>query len=72
MGVHDQIRSPSFLGEGHILFGNDESANTLLSVSTGKLISEFGPAHLASNCLYNGVVVIGGKYDPINIVGLAV
>jgi hypothetical protein len=39
-------------------------------MSTGKLITKFRPAHFASDSLYDSIIVVGGKDDPVDIVGL--
>lgn len=72
MWVHDEIRSPSGLRERHIFLGHDETADTFLTVSTRKFITELRTSHLAGDGLYDCVLVVGGENDPVYVVVAAV
>ncbi len=49
MGVHDQIRPPTGLGKGNILFVNDQPTDTLLPMPTRELIPQLWSSHFPHN-----------------------
>lgn len=51
MRVHDKIRPPSSFWKRNVLFIDNESANTFLSMSTRKLIAQFWSPHFSDNGL---------------------
>ena len=53
MWVHDKIRSPSSLWKGDIFFIDNQSTNTLLTMSTWEFISQLWSSHFSQNCLDN-------------------
>ncbi len=69
MRVHDEIRSPPGLRKGHVLLIDNKSANTLLSMSAGKLVTQFGSPHFPDNGFDDlGRLLICSHNDLIDVV----
>lgn len=72
MRIHNKIRSPSGLRKRHILLGNNQATNTLLSVPARQFISQLRPSHFPRNRLDYSILIVGSKNDSINVITAAV
>mmetsp|Transcript_11995 Transcript_11995/g.20251 ORF Transcript_11995/g.20251 Transcript_11995/m.20251 type:complete len:235 (-) Transcript_11995:536-1240(-) len=71
MGVHDQVRRhPRVLVEGHVLLGDDQAHNALLTVPGAELVADLGHPRLP---LYHldqvGLLVGRGQNDSVHVGG---
>eukprot|EP00123_Amoebidium_parasiticum_P018025 comp24071_c0_seq1/m.43308 comp24071_c0_seq1/g.43308 ORF comp24071_c0_seq1/g.43308 comp24071_c0_seq1/m.43308 type:complete len:370 (+) comp24071_c0_seq1:731-1840(+) len=65
--VHDNVRRNPFAAEGHVLRAVLDTACTFLTVTTGKLVSDLGDAHLAHTHLAELVaLLVDRKHDAVN------
>lgn len=59
VGVHDEVGTDAGVGEGHVLLGDDDSADTLLPVPRGKLVAHLTRAKTEHT-------VVDNKQDELN------
>jgi len=64
---------PACFAEGHIFLADNETANSLLPVTTAKLIAEFRPSYLSEDCFdYQLVLRVAGEDDSVHRAGVLV
>lgn len=63
--VHDDVGADALVVERHVLLRDDETANTLLSVTRGELVAEFGTTSLSQENLDEGRVRVGIRQEDL-------